>query len=80
MATRLTASIPLDRVAERAQPVNLGRLFLLVVVGVCYALGFVAAKLVMGIGIVLGWVAAAAVTGWQDAHRPAEERHRATVA
>ena len=80
MATRLLDRVPLERIEQRAQPVNLGRLLMTLVVGVFYALGFVAAKAVVVAGVLLGWVAAAVVTGWQDAHLSAEERRRARVA
>jgi uncharacterized oligopeptide transporter (OPT) family protein len=80
MATQLLERVPIDRIQERARPVNLGRLLILAIVGVFYALGFVTAKAVMLAGVALGWVAAAAVTGWQDAHKPAGERRRARVA
>jgi predicted PurR-regulated permease PerM len=80
MATRLADRVPLERIEQRARPVNLGQLLVTLVVGVFYALGFAAAKVVVIAGVLLGWVVAAVVTGWQDAGKPVEERRRASVA
>jgi hypothetical protein len=80
MATRLLERVPLDRIEQQSQPVDVGRLVMLAVVGVFYLLGFVAAKAVIGLGVLLGWVVAAVRTGWQDARLPAEERSRARAA
>jgi len=80
MATRLLERVPLDRIEQQAQPVDVGRLLMLAVVGVFYLLGFVAAKVVIGLGVLLGWAVAAVKTGWQDAYLPAEERRPRVVA
>ena len=80
MATRILERVPLDRIEQQARPVDVGRLVMLAVVGVCYLLGFVVAKAVILLGLVLGWAVAAVRTGWQDAHLPAEERQSRGVA
>ena len=80
MAVRLLERVPIDRIEERAEPVDLGRLLMVVVVGVFYLLGFVTRKTALMVGVLLGWVVAAVVEGWQDAGKPAEERRRARVA
>ena len=80
MAVRLLERVPIDRIQEQARPVDLGRLLVMLVVGVFYLLGFAARKTVMVLSVGLGWMVAAVRTGWQDAGRPAEERRRARAA
>jgi hypothetical protein len=80
MAVRLLERVPVDRIQERAKPVDLGRLLMVLVVGFFYLLGFVVRKVVLGLGVLLGWTVAAVVEGWQDAGEPVEERRRARVA
>ncbi|HEY5986521.1 MAG TPA: hypothetical protein VIV12_09110 [Streptosporangiaceae bacterium] len=81
MAIRLLGRVPIERIEEQAKPVDLGRLLMLLVVGVFYLLGFVARKVVMVVSVGLGWMLAAAKTGWQDAAvPPAERRQRARAA
>ena len=80
MAVRLLERVPMQRIQEQARPVDLGRLLVLLVVGLFYLLGFVARKTVMVLSIGLGWMVAAVRTGWQDAGRPVEERSRARAA
>ena len=67
MATRLLERVPMERVGQQARPVEVGRLLLTLLVGVLYALGWLAAKTVIGLGVALGWALAAVRTGWQDA-------------
>jgi hypothetical protein len=80
MAVRLLERVPVDRIEERAKPVDLGRVLMVLVVGFFYLLGFIARKAMLGLGVLLGWAVAAVVEGWQDAGKPAEERRRARVA
>jgi hypothetical protein len=80
MATRLVERVPLERIQEQARPVDLGRVLIMLIVGVFYLLGFVARKVTLVLGVSLGWMLAAVRTGWQDAAKPAEERARGRVA
>lgn len=81
MAIRLLERVPIERIEEQAKPVDLGRLLMLLIVGVFYLLGFVARKVVMVVSVGLGWMLAAAKTGWQDAAvPPAERRQRGRAA
>ena len=87
MATRLLERVPIDRIEQRADPVDLGRLLAAVMVGVFYLAGWIARREWQGLGLLLrgvsvgaGWAVAAARTGWQDAGAPAEERQRARAA
>lgn len=74
MATRLLERVPVDRIEAEAKPVDLGRLLMVLIVGLFYLLGFVARKTVVVAGVGLGWMLAAAKTGWQDAAVPPAER------
>lgn len=74
MATRLLERVPMQRISEQAQPIHIGRLLLTLLVGVLYALGWLAANIVIGLGIALGWAVAAVRTGWQDAYQSSADR------
>jgi hypothetical protein len=75
MALRLLERVPVDRIQEQSKPVDLGRVLMVLVVGVFYLLGFIARRAVLVLGVGLGWMLAAAQTGWQDAGAPSAERH-----
>lgn len=70
----------LDRVAERAQQIHLGRSVLALLAGLLYALGVAAAWVVRavltvlggclyGIGAATAWSVAAVRIGWEDTQR-----------
>ncbi len=80
MAVRLLERVPIERIEQQAKPVDLGRVLMVLVVGVFYLLGFVVRKTALMLGVLLGWAVAAVMEGWQDAGKPAEERRRARVA
>jgi hypothetical protein len=77
MATRLLDRVPLERIEQRARPVNLGRALVTLVVGVFYALGWLAGKVVLVAGVALGWAWAAAAEGYADGRKPTEGPPRA---
>lgn len=80
MALRVLERVPVDRIEAQAKPVDLGRLLMVLVIGLFYLLGFITRKVLLVAGMGLGWMLAAAKTGWQDAAKPAEEQHRARAA
>lgn len=80
MAVRLLERVPVQRIQEQAQPVHVGRLLMILIVGTFYLLGFVARKCSIVLSVSFGWMLAAVKTGWQDAGVPAGERRRARAA
>lgn len=77
MATRLLDRVPVDRISAEARQVDLGRLSLTLLVGVFWALGWLAGMAAVGVSFAY----ASAKTGWQDAHtqagRPPQGQARA---
>lgn len=60
--------VPVDRITAQAREVHVGRVLLAAVLGVLYALGWLARKLVMAVAV----AGTSIRLGWQDAGRPAE--------
>lgn len=81
MALRVLDRVPVDQIEAEAKPVDLGRLLMVLIVGLFYMIGFGARKVLLVAGMGLGWMVAATRTGWQDAAiPPAERRQRARAA
>ena len=64
--------VPVDRVAAEARNVHVGRLLLTLLVGVFFAVGWVAGKASLGVA----WSLAAVKVGWAEA-RAAKGQPRA---
>jgi hypothetical protein len=63
--------VPTDRIMSQAREAQVGRLLLAVLLGVFYALGWVARKLVLALAV----VGTSVKLGWQDAAKPAGAAH-----
>jgi hypothetical protein len=73
MATRILDRVPLDRIEGEARQVHLGRALLTLLVGLFWALGWLAGKATLAVGFAY----AAAKTGFQDARTQAGRPPRA---
>jgi hypothetical protein len=69
MATSLLDRVPLERIEIEARQVHLGRVLLTVLVGIFWALGWLAGKMTLGIGFAY----AAAKVGFQEARGEPDE-------
>jgi hypothetical protein len=67
LATRILDRVPLDRIEGEARQVHLGRALLTLLVGLFWALGWLAGKATLAIGFAY----VAAKTGFQDARTQA---------
>lgn len=66
MATRTLHHLPLDRIEAEARQVHLGRALLTFLVGIFWALGWLAGKVSLAVRVAV----AATREGWRDARRP----------
>jgi hypothetical protein len=68
MTTNLLDRVPVDRIQAEAREVHFGRLLLTLLVGVFYALGWLAGK--VSLGLAFCW--AAVKIGWTEARTSTE--------
>ncbi len=66
MVTQLLDRVPVDRIRQEAEQVHLGRLLLVLLVGVFWVLGWLAGKATLAVGFAY----AAAKIGFQEARNP----------
>jgi hypothetical protein len=81
LTTNLLDRVPVDRIQAEAHQVDLARLLLTALVGILYAVGWLAGKAVIVLVAVMGWLAVGARftvasirLGWQDARQPSGGR------
>jgi hypothetical protein len=70
MATRILERVPLDRIEGEARQVHLGRAILTLLVGIFWALGWLAGKATLAVGFAY----AAAKVGFTEARTRPDER------
>lgn len=59
--------VPVDRIADQAREIHLGRMLLTAIAAVLYGLGWLASKTFRVVLLAITWSIASMRVGWQDA-------------
>jgi hypothetical protein len=78
--TAVLERVPVDRITAEARAIHPGRTLLIVIAGVLYGVGWLAARAVAVLWLAAAWSLAAVKVGWSDARRPAASGRRARPA
>lgn len=70
--TAILDRVPLDRISSEAREVHFGRTLLLVLAGLLYGIGWLAAKTFGLLWRAVAWVGVAVKLGWTEARKPVE--------
>lgn len=63
--------VPLERISDEAREVRFGRTVLLLLAGLLYGIGWVAAKAFTLLWRAVAWMGVAIKVGWTEARKPA---------